>query len=182
MGRLIAAWGALAIGCTSTTARLRELRPVGDPWPVYTLCVRQDGSDDARELLALVQAAVEAWGVSWSVTTYERLEDALATPCVPIEIDPDRTGWDDGEVGLTLLRHFGQLPMWVGVSAEFWDGCPEARWPLVLHEIGHAVGHAEHTVARGVMYPTVLCWPVDVAEVSDQHRTTAARRRAGEPL
>lgn len=196
MDRLrVALLGLLTASCgVGLTAGLIDPRPTnGYVWGAHELCVVGDWDDsDAAELADLTDLAVDAWGVrdeGWSVTRIdwrhidEQYASGASLGCVPVYLAGalEVQSWPPQRAAQTMFWPDSLQPVIVAYDRAYWRACPRAHTVLVLHEIGHAVGHVEHTVRDGVMRPEVDC-DAEPIDVDTRARETAARRRQGLPL
>lgn len=168
----------LAVECTAILPADAPRRP----WSEHTLCT----IDLPDEFAGVLRVALDAWQVDWRVTSdtsdawLARNADRLPHDCVPVYVVPDAqtAAWPDQRVAQTRLLEVTREPVAIELSLVWWEDCPAARWLTLLHEVGHAVGHREHTAA-GVMAPQVDCLPAGDLIPTDAEIETARRARAG---
>ncbi len=182
-----AAFALLTTACTLPAAPLEvvEPRPVYPaPWPAVTVCVL----DAPLALSDVIRAALDVWGAyDWQVypdtaaSWMTRNASRETYDCVPIVLVPAEyaSAWPEGRVAQTSMRPGTLEPLSIEISEEWWARCPWARWATLLHEVGHAVGHPEHTVAETVMSREVACSPERELLPDARSVERARRRRAG---
>lgn len=162
----------LATGCTQRY-QLTEVRTgPKQTWAWHTFCPSPETLDANPHMLSDLQGALDEWQVSgWSVGSYDVLG------CVPVHLVVPDASWPiPGAIGAAEFARDGQpLSLWFDLT--FWTKCPSARWALVLHEVGHAVGHWEHRDG-GVMSSGLGCDPGWVA-VDGESLDYADARRSG---
>lgn len=130
-------------------------------------------SDNMLGLGDLVADASQSWGVNLPVLVVTR---SLPDWCVPVIIVKHTPTKDAPWVGLTTTTVDPWRPLLVRLSSGYWDACPLSRARLVRHEVGHALGHLEHTVA-GLMSETTDCnTDADDAPTYYEIKRAAARR------
>jgi hypothetical protein len=137
------------------------------PWEgALSYCV----VDDDPLLYELVRDALDVWRVDADVR--RGLPATAGEHCTLVGMvegfGESRTDEGDYEVGRTQVS-FAHGPTLVLFARWYWERCPSARWRLVVHEIGHSVGHLGHSSAGYAMAPTVDCTSaVDALPTQDE--------------
>lgn len=143
------------------------------PWAPQILCVSPD-FEPQEGMIEAVREALGEWGVhDWEVIGEYR------PGCVPIRVAPpdEVETWPSGWIAVTKISRRTGVPQDLAIDGTWFLECPWARWATLVHEVGHAVGHAGHRLS-GAMRPDIGCYQIS-AQVSHEDRADARDRRMG---